>query len=840
MRRLVALLIGGMWLAASASQAATAPHPRLVKVNLDSRVTLEKVQRSGLDVIAVRPGSHVMILEWPGDASRLDAIGAHATVIDENPGRTAALISRAELRSRPPMRGSKVLTATGPDGVFRTAVLPPFGAGSMGGFWTLAEVKMKLDQLVADDAHDIVSDKVDTLGWSYSPSAAYPPLPIWGLKLGRAVVGPDTRPAMSVHGLTHAREPAGMETALHFADDLISRYGTDPTATYLLDHRQIYIVPVTNPGGYKLNEDFWTTNDSVLFGYQRKNVRDTNGNGVLEISVDGVDLNRNYSYQWGLDDIGSSGDPTVGNYRGTAPFSEPETQAIRGLLVGLRPQTVLDFHSHSDMFMFPWSYTTQGAPDSAAFKEWTDDMTLGNGYQSGQGTRILYETNGEFTDWCYGETGLKPRIMAWTAELGGPTDLFWPPPSRILSIADEGLRFCYYMASIAGPYVRVETARVVEGNLNAGSLAHLEIGARNKGQSEQAGPGLVATLSSLSAGANVAIGTASLPTLGPLQSAGPSDLATFVVSADDTVTPGRLLRFRVDFTAPDGFFSRDTVEVLCGTPTLLFADGASSGVGNWTGRWTVASDPSHPSAYFVDSPGIYKSKTDSPFTLATPLDLSHGLHAYLLFEGRWEFETDYDCGLAEASLDGVHWTPLPASGTSLGVGGGVQPVGQPVFDGTRLRWRADRLDLSPFVGPAGTAVRLRWRVISDQGGQFDGFSLDSMRVVAFDPATQPTPVAVGAPAPAPGLWLASPLPNPARAGIRVDFGLPRQTEMHLDVFDLGGRRVRRLASSTLPPGRYEHGWDLRDDSGRLVPAGVYLLALSAASERRTRRLVVMP
>jgi hypothetical protein len=829
-----------MVLAASPSHAAPAGQPRLVRVDLDARVTLDLLRRTGFDVIQVRPPSHVMILEWPGDASRLDAIGAHTTVIDENPGRTAALISRAELRSRPAMRGTKVLSATRPDGVFRTAVLPPFGAGSMGGFWTLAEVKMKLDQLVADDTHDIVADKVDTLGYSYSPSAAYPPLPIWGLKLGRAVVGPDTRPALSVHGLTHAREPAGMATALHFADDLISKYGTDPTATYLLDHRQIYIIPVTNPGGYKLNEDFWTTNDSVLFGYQRKNIRDTNGNGVVEISVDGVDLNRNYSYQWGLDDVGSSGDPTVGNYRGTAPFSEPETQAIRDLLVGLRPQVVLDFHSYSDMLMFPWSYTAQAADDSAAFKEWTDDMTLGNGYQSGQGTRILYPTNGEFTDWCYGETGLKPRIMAWTAELGGPTDLFWPPPSRILPIAEDGLRFCYYAASISGPYVRVETARVVEGSLNAGSVAHLEIRARNKGQSGQAGPGLLATLSSLSAGANVAAATAALPTLGPLESAGPSDLATFVVSADDTVTPGRLLRFQVDFTAPDGFFSRDTVEVLCGTPTLLFADGASSGVGNWTGKWTVASDPSHPSTYFVDSPGIYKSKDNSPFTLNLPLTLDHGVHAYLLFKGRWEFETDYDCGLVEASLDGTNWSPVPATGTSLGVGGGVQPVGQPVFDGTRLLWRADRADLSAFTGPAGAAARLRFRVLSDQGGRFDGFSIDSIRVVVFDPAQQPTPVAVGAPSPAAIVWLRSPAPNPARGNMRIGFGLPRETEARLEVFDLGGRRVRRLAAATLPAGSYEHGWDLRDDSGRLVPAGVYLLALSAAGERCTRRLVVMP
>ena len=134
---------------------------------------------------------------------------------------------------------------------------------------------------------------------------------------------------------------------------------------------------------------------------------------------------------------------------------------------------------------------------------------------------------------------------------------------------------------------------------------------------------------------------------------------------------------------------------------------------------------------------------------------------------------------------------MAATGTSLGVGGGVQPVGQPVFDGTRLLWRADRADLSAFTGPAGAAARLRFRVLSDQGGRFDGFSIDSIRVVVFDPAQQPTPVAVGAPSPAAIVWLRSPAPNPARENMRIGFGLPRETEARLEVFD--PRRPPRAA-----------------------------------------------
>lgn len=48
----------------------------------------------------------------------------------------------------------------------------------------------------------------------------------------------------------------------------------------------------------------------------------------------GVDLNRNYGYKWGLDNEGSNPDPCSQSYRGKAPFSEPETQAMRNWFSG--------------------------------------------------------------------------------------------------------------------------------------------------------------------------------------------------------------------------------------------------------------------------------------------------------------------------------------------------------------------------------------------------------------------------------------------------------------------------------------------------------------------------
>ncbi|HYM79999.1 MAG TPA: M14 family zinc carboxypeptidase [Candidatus Limnocylindria bacterium] len=805
------------------------PSPQLLKIPVGADVTVGRLFEAGMDVIEVR-GDVCLVLAWPGDVERLKAAGTRFELLDPDPSRTAALRAQAERSTRPRLPGRIVSSATEADGVFRTAVLPAFGDGSMGGYWTLDEVKMKLDQLVADDLADVVADAIDTLGYSRQNR------PIWGLKLGKRVEGTDTRPVAFYNSLTHAREPAGMQALLYFADDLLSKYGTDPTATYLLDHRVIYIVPVVNPDGYVRNQ---TTNPAGG-GLWRKNCRDNNGDGTIN-NADGVDINRNYGFQWGLAS-GASSTPSAPDYRGPMRFSEPETQAQRDRIALSRPVTGLSFHTYSDLLLHPWGYTAVGAPDSSKFHEWNDDITLGNGYHGGQGPRILYPVSGEFNDWCYGDTLLKPRAFTWTPEVGGPYDGFWPPPSRILPLALENLRSCLYVAAIAGPYVRVESSTVLAGVLNAGFSAQLAVRARNKGMSGLAGPGLTGTLSPLSPGARVLQSSVAYPDLGSMQSADAQSAGVFQVAADDTVTPGRLLRFQLDFTAPDGFFSRDTVELVCGTPTLLVTDGADAGVSAWTtSAWgTESADPLHPGPFFVDSPNArYASGTDQAMTLTAPLDLSNGIHAYALFDTRWEFEGNYDYGSVEASRDGIAWTPLASTGTSLGrEADGVQPVGAPIFEGARRLWRAERASLDGFTGQGANAVRFRFRVRSDTGLEYDGFAIDAVRIALYDPAQQPMPVAVDTAAPG-RLALAAPFPNPARGTVRLAFDLPAAAAVRLEVLDVQGRHVRTLSDGLLAAGRYAHGWDGRDDAGRPVAAGLYLARLTGGPGAVTRRFVVM-
>jgi hypothetical protein len=803
--------------------AARTPEPRLVRVPLDRGLHGPALLEAGLDVVEMRAGRFAMVLEWPGDEAKLASLGAVVEVVDPAPGRTAADRARAELD-----RGRRAAPALGPGGV---PLAPPVGSGSLGGYWTLDEVKSKLDELVANDVNDVVADRLDTLGTTWEGR------PVWGLKLGKTVAGPDTRPVAFYNALTHAREPGGMQALLYFVEHLLASYGVDPFATYLLDHRVIYVVPVVNPDGYRRNQATWDGSGS--FGFWRKNLRDNDGSGTVT-SGDGVDLNRNFAYQWGLNNVGSSGTPSSETYRGPGPVSEPESQAQRNIVTTLGPKTGISFHTYSDLLLHPWGFTATAAPDSVKFYEWNDEMSIGSGYHAGAAPRVLYEVNGEFNDWCYGDTLSKPRAYSWTPEAGSGNDGFWPPPSRILPIAQENLRTCMIAAAIAGPWVRAERFEIVEGALNAGHAAHLAVRARNRGLGA-APAGLSGTLVALDDGAVADPGSVSYPALSPLTSAEADGGATFLVAARDTVTPGRLVRFRVDFTAPGGYYSCDTLEVLVGTPTVVANDFGATGLFNWSksGDWGVVTiDTSHPSRYFADSPfGTTASNANHHMTWRFRLDLSAGVHAWALFETKWNLETDFDGTVFEASLDSVNWVPLPGRATVPGLQS-PQPIGLPVYEGARHRWAPERVDLSAFAGPTANPVWFRFRTRTDGGSNHDGFNFDSLRVLVFDPALQPVPVAVGD-GPAPALALAPPAPSPVRDHATFRFALPEGGHARLVVLDLQGRHVRSLADGPLAADRYVRGWDLHDDAGARVAPGVYLAVLATPGGRAVRRFVVL-
>ncbi len=207
-------------------------------------------------------------------------------------------------------------------------------------------------------------------------------------------------------GGQHAREWIGVEVVFLLAKYLAESYSTDARIRRLVDTNEIWLVPMVNPDGHeysRTSERCW-----------RKNRRN-NGDGTF-----GVDLNRNYGFMWDPPVGSTSTNPMSEVYRGPAPFSEPETQAIRDLVLNpaRRFKAFIDFHSFGQLVLYPWGFTTAppatvelpSISDASAYARLANDMASliagvhGNAYTFGQTSVALYATSGSSKDWFYSVT----------------------------------------------------------------------------------------------------------------------------------------------------------------------------------------------------------------------------------------------------------------------------------------------------------------------------------------------------------------------------------------------------------------------------------------------------
>src|SRR5258705_2249684 len=146
-----------------AQAEATRDTPRMVRVTLRPGMAVQRLVDAGLDVTPAK-GEQATVLTPLQDEAKLTALGASFELVDPTPGQTLAARSRAELAARPPAAGTRVHTRNPVTGAEQVQVLPPFGSGSLAGFWTRDEVNLHLPDLGANDPNSVGADTIDTLG----------------------------------------------------------------------------------------------------------------------------------------------------------------------------------------------------------------------------------------------------------------------------------------------------------------------------------------------------------------------------------------------------------------------------------------------------------------------------------------------------------------------------------------------------------------------------------------------------------------------------------------------------------------------------------------------------
>lgn len=274
---------------------------------------------------------------------------------------------------------------------------------------------------------------------------------LWVLRISTDLAGAHKKPGVIFMGGHHAREHLSIETCFRSARWIIEQYRAgNAEVVRLVEGRDIHFIPMVNPDGAEFDIE------SGRYKMWRKN-RALNADGTF-----GVDLNRNYGYQWGTG--GSSNSTTSEVYMGPHAFSEPETISIKNYIESnVNITTLLSFHTFSELILYPWGHkydSISTEKDKRVHETMAQTMATWNQYKPQQASD-LYIASGDTTDWAYGVH----NIISFTFELDPKNQFgggrgFYPGAGVIDTVLKKNLKPVLYLIEYAdNPY------RVLDQNM---------------------------------------------------------------------------------------------------------------------------------------------------------------------------------------------------------------------------------------------------------------------------------------------------------------------------------------------------------------------------------------
>jgi hypothetical protein len=240
---------------------------------------------------------------------------------------------------------------------------------------------------------------------------------LWALRLASARV-PGDKPTLLLVGGHHARDIATTEVLLRFAAYLTAGYGSDPDATWLLDHRAVVVLPLANPDGY-----------SRVYGFYPLWFKNANSTYCPNDSrYHGADINRNYPWAWNT--VGTSQNQCDSSYPGPAALSEPESGAVLTLAVASGVDLSLNLQAPGPSILYPWGHTAEPPPDAEGLATLGRALGRLNGTPPGAVTthNALMPISGILDDTLYATEGAPAFTLNIGTEYGptcGTLSLIW-------------------------------------------------------------------------------------------------------------------------------------------------------------------------------------------------------------------------------------------------------------------------------------------------------------------------------------------------------------------------------------------------------------------------------
>jgi hypothetical protein len=246
----------------------------------------------------------------------------------------------------------------------------------------------------------------------------------------------DAREVVWVDGGTHSNEYSGVWFAAHLASFLADGYATNETATWIVENRHTWIMPLVNPDG------------SHAFG---------------RLNAKGVNVNRNYPVDWGA----NNEDPLFNN-PGPAPASEVETQHNIAWFNKTQPDLYVSVHCCGNLWLYPYGVEGLDPLDQQALSRICDEAFPTVREDCGPIWSTIYPASGSSVDTVYEYTG----AAAFGYEMSGRGAIaLWGQPFTSATVEEEeresweGLMHGFLNVHKYGAYPVVTAAGIAEGQL---------------------------------------------------------------------------------------------------------------------------------------------------------------------------------------------------------------------------------------------------------------------------------------------------------------------------------------------------------------------------------------
>ncbi|HET6399184.1 MAG TPA: M14 family metallopeptidase [Candidatus Thermoplasmatota archaeon] len=212
----------------------------------------------------------------------------------------------------------------------------------------------------------------------------------------------ERREVVWVDGGTHSNEYSGVYFALAWAQFLVEAYGEDADATWIVQNRHTWVLPMVNPDG---------------------------SHAMGRLNANGVNINRNYPVVWD-----GQGHDALMNNRGPAPASEAETQVTMAWSNRTMPDYYASIHCCGNLWLYPYGEAGVDPLDQEMLQRVCDEAFADVRAACGPIWSTIYPASGSSIDTAYEHTG----AVAFGYEMSGrDAVLLWGQPVTFSDVREQ-------------------------------------------------------------------------------------------------------------------------------------------------------------------------------------------------------------------------------------------------------------------------------------------------------------------------------------------------------------------------------------------------------------------